>query len=193
MPSNSIGIILGPCQNLSRHEQSPEELCDLASQFIRSPDLWAYAKMLVLVNSIVLQLEWLANSCPGHRRLAKVVRSSGIWFKTLRRHMNSFHCSSLGSNCPVKGCVGPEIGAGEFMQAFERFRAIASAEVLLLVADVHIESRETILLDLEFAHQHLQYVLMLKLGPLSSSLPYIIMALGHLQLGDCCACVQRGA
>ena len=115
---------------------SPEEMCDLASEFVRSSDLWAYGKMLVLVNSIVLQLEWFANSCACHRHVATVIRSFGFLYRFRWKHMNSFHYSSIGADCPVRGCVGPELAAGDFMAAFQRFREIASAEVLRLVADV---------------------------------------------------------
>ena len=143
-------------------------MCGLASEFVRSSDLWAYGKMLVLVNSIVLQLEWFANSCACHRHAAKVIFLF-LLYRTRRKHMNYFHDSSIGADCPVRGCVGPELAAGDFMAAFQRFREIASAEVLRLVADVSPQSRLKILCDFERGHQHLQYVFALKLGSLSGA------------------------
>ena len=96
--------------------------------------------------------------------------------------MNYFHDSSIGADCPVRGCVGPELAAGDFMAAFQRFREITSAEVLRLVADVSPQSRLKILCDFERGHQHLQYVFALKLGSLSGANPYKFIALGHHDL-----------
>ena len=55
--------------------------------------------------------------------------------------MNSYDYFSIGAYCPIRGCVAPEVGAGDIMEAFERFRQIASSELLLTVADVCPEAR----------------------------------------------------
>ena len=136
---------------------SPEELCDLASNFVLDLDLCAYGKIIVFANSIVLRLEWLANSCPCHRHVAETIRSSGLWFRTRRKRIHYFHYSSIGADCPIRGCVAPEVGAGDIMEASECFKQTASSEVLLIVADVRLEARIKIIRDFECGHQHLHF------------------------------------
>ena len=84
-------------------------------------------------------------------------------------HVHDFHCSSVGAACPIRACVALEVGAGDIMEAFERFKQIASSEVLLTVADFRLEARIKIISDFECGHH---YVLVLKLGPLSGTNPY---------------------
>ena len=146
-------------------ENDEEEQADLSkcSHFIANPVCWAYARMLCIAFAIISHLENYFESCPCHRKFYKLRARTRKKFAWRRRGTQDAWRSNRGS-CKLAGCIVGELAAGELWDVLQTYQSLALIEVIKVCTGLSPAGRDLILTEFERSHQHLTYILKLKLS-----------------------------
>ena len=137
-----------------------------ADAAITSCFFWGYVHMLAGLTGVTqAALSW-AEGCPCHSDLP----TQGVPKDVLRQW----------AKCPLRGCRGPDLAAGKFMDVLRTLGDRSASHLLTsLPRDVSLQERAVLLREFELGRAHLLFVLSLRFQ-FWKSLPWSIFGCGHV-------------
>jgi hypothetical protein len=150
------------------------------SDFVTSKAHWAYAKMLDAADSLVLKIEAWAWQCHCHPIESFNLEKGASWQKRSSAFRRS-STQSTTSTCILRGTGIGDIPTGGLETFLDEHIAIETAMVLVFTVGLSVEDRHKVLADFEKAHQHIKYVILLKLLIYKNN-PYMFLSLGCICL-----------
>ena len=135
---------------------------------VKSSFFWGFLHMLKILTDVVQTAMHWSESCPCHwgldRRIAKVNKLQKQWL-----------------SCPLKGCRGPELASGGFLEVLRDLAETSAGQLLTqLPRDVGPAERATLLQEFERGRAHLLFVLSMRLEHWRHE-PWKAFACGHFE------------
>lgn len=160
---------------------------ELVDKAITSGKFWGYLGMLDRVGECLQHLSNFAESCPCHRKRARLF---GQPRRAERRRY--FEREAGVRKCPLSSCMAPEFAAGEHLKIMQTLCTLSETSLLQdpVIAGLPREDRSLILQDFARAKRHILFNIELKLG-FWRTLPWILFGTGHSNLAVARGCGQR--
>jgi hypothetical protein len=147
------------------------------SEFVGAAEFWAYGKMLLIANSLIVEIQSWIWGCNCHRAEHMGTAVGASW-QTRSRVFRKVSPSSPYGTCPMRGRRAPELAAGFVDTFLDKHKAIAIDEIVMLTANLSVEARARLLRDFHSAHTHLAYIVTLKLSVFNFN-PHKLLGIGH--------------
>ncbi len=135
-------------------------MCDSA---ITDPKFWAYLRILEYIAEFLRRIHHWAEWCPCHWDIVRAVSKA--------EDPVSRELVRAWEKCPLRGCRGPCLAAGEFFNVMRDLSSVIAAEVSLnLPTDISDADRLSLIGEVNASRSHLVFYSTLKLTHWSSPL-----------------------
>ncbi len=143
-------------------------MCESA---ITDPKFWAYLRILEYIAEFIRRISHWAEWCPCHWDRVHVLSDADDPI--------SKELLKTWQKCPLRGCRGPCLAAGEFFNVMRDLSTVIAAEVSLnLPTDISDADRRWLIGEFNAGRSHLVFYFTLKLAHWSSP-PWSAYRLGH--------------